>query len=389
MIWNTKRINLIHVLSLLLLGCAPKAPVSFQQLVGGSEMDRGVYVSPTRDGGYVSVGVTESSGAGGEDIYLVRSDAAGHTRWTRTFGGPDEDNGWSVLELDDGFIIAGFTNSFGAGGFDFWLIRTDPLGQTLWQQTYGGPLDDRCWAMVQTSDGGFLLTGETRSRGRGEEDFYVVRTDSQGTLLWEQSYGDSLSERCFAVAESSDGGFMLAGQSYSLGAGDRDAYIGKIDSEGVLEWYRTAGGAESDVAHGITRTIDGHFLVTGYTTSLATDLDDPYVIKIDAAGNFLFERVVELDGFNHTITGAQASDGGFYLVGFSDYPERRQTAGLLVKLTAGGELDWFEDILPTHNGRSMGYTVQALAQGGCVFTGHTTEGSKGSLDLLLWKTGPR
>lgn len=368
-----------------LLGAADLSALDFERVFGGPDVDRGVYVSPTRDGGYIAVGITKSFGEGDEDIYLVRTDSEGALQWSKALGGPGEDNGWLVEEVSDGFLVAGFTNSSGAGGFDCYLVKTDSDGELEWSRTYGGEADDRCWGMVPARDGGFVLVGETTSFGAGEEDCWLVKADSRGMESWSRTFGGEKGDRCFSIALAADGGFVLAGQTYSEGAGDRDAYVIKTSAAGELQWSRTFGGSASDVGHSITRTSDDSFMVTGYTTSLATMDDDPYLIKIDTRGEAQWTRVLSIEGINHTLTGDLAMDGGFCVVGFSEYPERRANAALLIKTDAEGQLKGYRNILLTDSGQSLGYTVRGTPDGGCVFTGHTTVNSAGSLDLLLVK----
>jgi hypothetical protein len=359
-------------------GADSHSAAAFERVFGGPDLDRGVYVSPTKDGGFIAVGVTKSFGKGDEDVYLVRTDSNGEFLWSKTYGGSDQDNGWSVHETPDGFVLAGFTKSFGGGGFDLYLIKTDSDGELDWSKTYGGESDDRSWALALTSDGGFVLVGETTSSGAGEEDCLLVKTDSLGRESWSHTYGGKKGDRCFSVAQADDGGYVLAGQTYSEGAGDRDVYVIKTKANGELEWSKTFGGEASDVGHSITRASDGSFVVTGYTTSFATIGDDPYLIKIDQ-----WTRVLAMEGTNHTLTGEQAADGGFFLVGFSEHREKKTNAALLVKADSEGHLDWYRDVLLTNTGRSLGYTVRAMPDGGCVFTGHTTVNGAGNLDLLL------
>ena len=365
------------------MGAHSQHEVGFERVFGGTDLDRGIFVSPTKDGGYVAVGATKSFGKGDEDVYLVRTDSDGELLWSKTYGGPDQDNGWSVHETSGGFILAGFTKSFGAGGFDLYLIKTDSDGEIVWANTYGGKGDDLSWGLTPTSDGGYVLVGETTSSGAGEEDCFLVKTDPSGTELWSRTYGGEKGDRCFSVALADDGGYVLAGQTYSEGAGDRDVYVIKTDASGKLEWSRTFGGAASDVGHSITGVSDGSFLVAGYTTSFAVMGDDPYLIKIDAQGEAQWTRELSMEGINHTLTGEQATDGGFFLVGFSEYPEKGSNAVLLVKVDSEGHLTWYRDVLPTDAGQSFGYTVRATRDGGCVFVGHTTVNAAGNLDLLL------
>jgi hypothetical protein len=381
--------KLLLLIAFLTLVFASSGTLAFEKVFGGPELDRGVYVSPTQDSGYIVVGYSQSFGQGDEDIYLVKTDSAGELMWTRTIGGTDEDNGWAIREIADGFILAGFTKSFGAGGYDFYLVKTDATGEVVWSETYGGPDDDRCWALALTGDGGYLLAGETASSGAGERDFFIVKTDSRGGEDWSRTYGGKRDDRCFAVALVSDGGYMLAGQTYSEGAGDRDVYIVKISASGDLQWSQTFGGPASDVGHYIVRTSDGAFVVTGYTTSFAPAGDDPYLIKIDAQGKTHWTRVLAMDGVNHTLTGEQATDGGFFLVGFSEYPARRVVGAVVVKTDPEGNLDWYRNIMSTDYGESFGYTVRATSDGGCIFTGHTTVNSAGNRDLMLVKVANR
>lgn len=373
----------------ILLGGGSQCVLGFEKVIGGPDVDRGVFVSPTRDGGFVTVGVTKSYGAGDEDVYLVRTDAEGELLWFKTFGGPTEDFGWSVREIPDGFILVGFTKSFGAGGYDCYLVQTDPNGELEWSKTFGGETDDRCWGMARTGDGGFVLVGETTSIGAGEEDCWLVRTDSQGEEAWSRTFGGRAGDRCFSIALADDGGYVLAGQTYSEGAGDRDAYVIKASESGELEWSRTFGGAASDVGHSVTEIPGGSFMVTGYTTSLAPMGDDPYLIKIDLNGDVEWTRVLALEGVNHTLTGDVTTDGGFCLTGFSEYPKKRANAALLVRTDPEGHLEWHKDFLLTDSGQSLGYTVRATPDGGCIFTGHTTVSGAGSLDLLLVKVDKR
>ncbi len=356
----------------------------FEAVVGGEGVDRGVSVTVTRDGGYAVVGLTSSGGSGGEDLYLVRVGPEGRVLWEKRFGGPGDDSGWAIRQTaDGGFVLAGFTESRGAGGFDCYLVRTDASGEERWSATYGGERDDRCWSLETVPGGGFILAGETQSLGGGAEDCYLVRTDATGKELWSRSYGGEKGDRCFSIASVDDGGFMLAGQTYSFGAGDRDVYVIRTDEAGRLEWSRTYGGSASDVGHFVTATAAGPFVVTGYTTSLAESGDDPFLIKLDASGTTLWERTVPVAGLAHTLSGVETPEGGLLLAGFKVSEERDSNCALLVSVDKEARLEWTRELFPTAAGRSLGYGVRIAPGGGWVLTGHTTEGSAGGMDLFV------
>lgn len=361
----------------------------FEAVVGGEGVDRGISVALTRDGGFAVVGYTSSAGSGGEDAYLVRVGPAGRVLWEKSFGGAGDDNGWAIHQTGDGgFVLAGFTKSRGAGGFDCYLVKTDASGKEQWSATYGGESDDRCWSLGATSDGGFVLVGETQSLGKGAEDCYLVKTDALGKEVWSRVYGGEKSDRCFSIALVDDGGFMLAGQTHSFGAGDRDVYVVRTDAAGRLEWSRTYGGSASDVGHFVTATAAGSYVVTGYTTSFAERGDDPFLVKLDATGKTIWERVVPVAGLTHTLSGVETPEGGLLLAGFRVSEKQDSNSALLVSVDKEARLEWIKELFPTGSGRSLGYGVRSTPGGGWVVTGHTTEGSAGGMDLFV-ATGGR
>ena len=156
----------------------------------------------------------------------------GDTLWTRTYGGSREDRGYSVQQTSDGgYIIAGGTESFGAGERDVYLVKTDSSGDTLWTRTYGGSYQDQGFSLQQTSDGGYIIAGVTRSFGAGGYDVYFVKTDSSADTLWTRTYGGSDDDRGRSVQQTSDGGYVIAGYTGSFGAGYSDVYLVKVSGE--------------------------------------------------------------------------------------------------------------------------------------------------------------
>ena len=167
----------------LLASAQPKPVQKWQRTFGGTDDDLAHSVQQTRDGGYILAGETVYFGAGGFDAYLVKTDASGNLLWQRNFGGTSGDSAESVqLTSDGGYILAGITESFGAGGGDAYLIKTDASGNLLWQRTFGGTDYDGAYSVQQTSEGGYILAGYTCSFGAGVNDAYLVKTDASGNL---------------------------------------------------------------------------------------------------------------------------------------------------------------------------------------------------------------
>ena len=154
----------------------------YTNLFGGGGDDGGCSVEQTTDGGYIITGYTWSYGNGEEDIWLIKTDGQGNEEWNQTFGGSDGDFGWSVKQTSDGgYVVIGHTDSFGNGDKDIWLIKTDGQGNEEWNQTFGGSEDDRGYSGEQTTDGGYIITGQ-----KGY-DVWLIKTDPQGNT---EPYGD-------------------------------------------------------------------------------------------------------------------------------------------------------------------------------------------------------
>ncbi|MEK0330908.1 MAG: hypothetical protein QQN49_06680, partial [Nitrosopumilus sp.] len=187
-----KRISIFFV---SLLWCVPlkaEPDTLWTKTFGGSDREWGNSVEQTSDGGYIITGLTESYGTGSDDVWLIKTDALGNTLWTKTFGGSNSDYGSSVQQTSDGgYIITGYTLSYGAGSRDVWLIKTDSSGDTLWTKTFGGSSLDISSSVQQTSDGGYIITGYTGSYGAGYYDVWLIKTDSSGDTLWTKTFGGS------------------------------------------------------------------------------------------------------------------------------------------------------------------------------------------------------
>ncbi|MCK5843210.1 MAG: PQQ-like beta-propeller repeat protein, partial [Victivallales bacterium] len=357
----------------------------WERTYGGSHYDHGESVAQTSDGGYIVSGETCSFGAGNNDVYLVKIDAEGDTIWTRTYGGDENEYGKSVAQTSDGgYIVAGYTYSFGAGEFDVYLIKTDSEGDTIWTRTYGGSNWDWGESVAQTSDGGYIIAGGTKSFGAGERDVYLVKTDALGDTLWTRTYGGSDEDYGYSIALTTDGGFIIAGYTESFGAGRSDVYLIKTDGGGDTIWTRTYGGIYSDLGYSVALTSDGGHIIAGMTKSFGADSADIYLIKTDTSGDTIWTRTYGGSESDYGWSIAQTTDGGYIVAGWTKSFGAGEHDVYLVKTDSDGDTLWTR----TYGGSESDvvYSVAQTTYGGYIVAGWTHSFGAGGSDFYLIKT---
>lgn len=218
--------------------------------------------------------ITEPSGAGGYDVWLAKIHTTGTMEWMRTYGGSGDDSAVSIIQTTDGgFALYGETNSIGAGDKDAWLVKTDASGNEQWKQTYGGPAGDHGRTAIQTIDGGFALVGDT------DGSSWLVKTDAAGNTEWNQTYGSSNHDQIYSVIQMAAGGFFLIGHTSSYGAGNLDGWLVKINARGTVEGTQTFGGSGHDYFHDGIQTVDGSLALAGGTNPYGTGSTDIWLVK--------------------------------------------------------------------------------------------------------------
>jgi hypothetical protein len=289
--------------------------LEWQTTYGGKQWDTGSAVAQCRDSGFIIAGYTQSFGKGWHDIYVVRTDRKGNLLWQKTFGGSNEDGASSVLEtVDGGFIIAGETMSFGSGDYDVLVIKIDAEGNLLWTNTIGGADCDGCQSIQQTYDGGFIMVGDTKSSGEGWHDVSLIKLDARGKVCWNRTYGGNDFDYGEAVRETKDRGFIVVGWTRSFGAGLSDVYLIKTDRDGSPLWTKTYGGPQHDFGFNIQQTFDGGYLIVGDTKSYGSGWYDVYVIRTDEYGDTLWTKTYGGTQPDEAFALHPTKDGG-YLIG--------------------------------------------------------------------------
>ncbi|HEY3294097.1 MAG TPA: T9SS type A sorting domain-containing protein [bacterium] len=311
-----------HRAIFLLLLCLPltgmaQPNVLWTQWFGGPQTDNGYAVRETPDSSIAIAGETRSFGVGGSDFWLIKTAANGDTLWTRTYGGPQDETCFALeVTPDSGLILAGRSNSFG-GGWSGWAVRTTATGDTLWTHKYGGAQRDEFAAVAVTPDSGFVFVGYTLSYGAGSGDFWVVRTNGSGDTLWTRTYGGDGSDQCYAVQNAAGGGFMLAGSTESFGnghTGSPDFWLVSISATGDSLWSRTYGGSGSDVCTSLAPLGNG-WALGGYTQSFGAGNSDAWIVQTGTTGDSLTSRTLGTPRQDYCYALQQTGDGGLIIGG--------------------------------------------------------------------------
>jgi len=302
------KIKGLFLLIYVLIFYTSPAQIMFQRHYGGSGDDGGNSVIQTSDGGYLVAGLTDSWGAGSKDIYLIKTNEYGDTTWTKHYGGYNWDDAAAVIEgTDNNFYITGGVSSFGNGATDAFLMKVSSVGDSVWLKTYGGTEDDDGYDLLQCNDGGFMITGASCSFAIGFSSVYAIRTDANGDTLWTRTYEKEDFNGAYSVIQTTDNGFLFAGVTGTAGSSTYDCYVVRINSAGDTLWTKTYGGSSYDVMTCVCKLTDGNYLLSGATWSFGAGGYDMYLIKIDTNGGVIWEKTY----------GGTANDYGYYCIASS------------------------------------------------------------------------
>jgi len=352
--------------------------IDWQKCFGGTAEDQPYSFKQTPDSGYILIGYTFSTDGdvtmnhGYKDMWLIKTDKDGNIVWQKTFGGTSSDDGYSIdFTADGGFILCGNSGSIDGdvsgnhGMLDVWLVRTDSLGNIIWQNSYGGNKDEIGNSVIATNDGGFVVAGRTGTSSNGNvvgyygnNDFWVFKVDSVGTFLWQRCLGGSLYDQAFSIKATIDNGYIIAGSTRSLDhdlssgwVTGEETWIVKIDSVGNIIWNRTFGGTDDESYHSVILTSDGGYLMVGKTTSYGPTTvgfhgyQDVYVVKVNSLGFVEWQKCFGGINFEFANNSVETASGDF-LIGASTYSLDGDANGNTIKgawvlrISAIGNLIW-------------------------------------------------
>jgi len=304
------------------------------------------------------------------------------TEWEKTYGGTAHDYGYSVEQTaDGGYIVTGYTWSSDGDGWDVYLIKTDVRGNEEWSKTFGGSDTDVGYSVQQTIDNGHIIAGYTWSFGAGKRDVYLVKTDDRGNEEWSKTFGGNKTDVGYSVKETIDGGYIVSGYTLSFGAGWYDVYLIKTDVSGNEVWTKTFGGSSLDVGESVQQTPDGGYIIAGWT---GEGLHDVYLLKTDASGN---EEWVKTFGGSYAEKGhsvIKTSNGGYIIAGYTYSFGLGESDVYLIKTDSNGNKEWSKTFGGSDD--DVGYSVEETYDGGYIIAGYTHAAGSGDSDVYLIKT---
>jgi parallel beta-helix repeat protein len=348
---------------------------------GGPESEMAWAVQQTADEGYILAGDTNSFGAGGRNFWLVKADSFGRELWNKTYGGPENDEAWAVQQTaDGGYILAGYTLLL--GNSDVWLIKTDSSGNEQWNKTFGGFDDAWASAVQQTLDGGYMLAGcvgEGCINESASADAWLIKTDSSGNEQWNKTFGGNAKDLAYSAQQTADGGYILAGETRSYGDADCDGWLIKTDSSGNEQWNKTFGGIDVDQAWAVQQTADGGYILAGGTGwKQGIGNEDFWLVKTDSSGNEQWNKSFGGPNFDIAMAVQQITDGGYILAGPKGNGSSYDV--WLFKTDSSGNEQWNRTF-----GAGWATSLQQTSDGGIIIAGQTSLYGAGGSDFWLIK----
>jgi len=330
--------------------------IQLAKTYGGSNEDDATSIIKTPDSGFAIAGFTLSNDGDitdktttDADFWVFKLNADGSLLWSKTYGGSGDDRATKIINTQDGgFAVTGFTRSNDGdvsnnnGFYDYWLIKLDASGNLLWEKTYGFAGNDQGQSVIQTSDGGYFLTGfldfdgrasqgnAVKSQGRhGVGEFWGIKTDASGAVEWTQYYGGTSNDRSYDVVQTDDGGFLMIGNTESddfditNSKGSYDFWAVRVTSAGDLIWAKNYGGSGIEIAYSITKSQDGNYFLIGDARSNDQDVTnnkgnaDAWLIKINDNGDLLWQKTYGGSEFDTGRSVKQFSDSKIVIFGSS------------------------------------------------------------------------
>lgn len=385
---------------------AQKNPfIQWQKSYGGTDRDFASISRQTSDGGYIVAGATNSSDGdvtghnNNYDYWIVKTDDQGNIQWQKDIGGSNADQASDIQETDDGgYIVVGlsFSNDGDVTGNhgqdDYWVVKLDAKGNILWQKSFGGSYYEVPYSLAKTNDDGYIIAGSSASNdgdvtgNHGQDDYWIVKLDADGKIQWQKNYGGSFSDDPSSIHQTADNGYIVAGSTYSRNGnvtnnhGQSDYWVLKLDASGKIQWQKSYGGSDQDIANSVQQTDDGGYIIAGSSASVDGDVTgnhgglDYWVVKTDAGGNIQWQKSYGGHGDESASYIIETTDKGYVVAGKNNMADhgdvtfnRGSNDYWIIRLDAEGNIKWQKTLGGTSD--DIAKSVEQTKDGGFIVAG--------------------
>jgi len=373
--------------------------IKWSKTFGDNTNEEGWYVKSTDDGGCVVLGIivyNDSYETKNQDIYLIKIDGNGNKEWERNYGGNGDDYGKAIIETNDGYIIAGTSNSGGLTEFDYnaWLIKTDSNGNEgpgypgTWNKTYGGVYKDGANSIIETKNENYIVTGFTYPHDNKDGNLWVFKINKTGEVIWNKTFGGVRFDEGRSLVETDDG-YVIAGQTYSYSKEDNysDAWLFKVNKTGYPMWNTTFDGfGYDDLFNQIIQSDDGFIMVGNVQNKTENELydeySDGYIVITDENGNSSFERIIEEDQ-ETGISSVEKTDDSYLVTGYIGPFGTGEGDILVEKIDNSSNRVWMK----TYGGdySDAGIWIDGGSENNYFITGYEDLEGTGSTDVWVMK----
>jgi hypothetical protein len=324
--------------------------VKWTKTISGTSNEYANSIIQAKDGSYLLVG--EISGdASGVDITIVKLDGMGNIKWTKSIGDMDNQYAYSIVQTKDGgFALTGATSFAGSEGENIYVAKLDAMGNVKWKKSIDGPTYSEGSSIITTIDGGYAVGGYKESLTTNMHsdgiryDFNVVKLDSAGKVQWKKIIRGAGSKSTYSMVQTKDGGYVVTGTIDSSAVNNEDVYLVKIDAKGALQWTKTVGGKFKDISNAVVQTTDGGYAIAGATKTSSKANLSVYAIKFDASGKVVWTKATGEQGDNEGESIVQTRDGGYAISGYTNVNNTSNYKFYAVKLDSKGNVQWTKSI---------------------------------------------
>ena len=361
----------------------PEFETVWQKAYGGDGRDRAYGVVALKNGGAMVAGMSRTYGHGRSDMLIVKLDKKGKTVWRSSYGGKKRDFAYNITRTSDGnFIAVGSSESFSKdGNLDVYVVKFDTEGKRAWQKTYGGDEKDEAKAVVAVGGGGVLVAGYTESYGKGRKDIYILYIDKNGKEIWSKAIGGKEDDVANDIKLTADGGFVVVGGTESYGAGSSDFYVLKFDGKGKFLWDKVYGEANEDVLNTVAATPNGGFVVAGKTKSFGSKHSDIDIINYDKNGKTIWHKIFGFDSKEWANDIIRIPGGGYLLAGTTKSFGFGKFDFYLLEIDSKGSSVW-ANVYGGEN-KDMAHALTRMADGTILVVGETESFGQGGYDFMM------